>query len=839
MAAAAAPSWMLVLLLFSGSPLSLPLSLPPLPEDPAIQRMAPEQCLWYLSLAGVDKANPKSNNKVEQLLAEEDVQLFVREVTKQINAAFANAAPNDPLRKALGEEGPKLVETLLSRPMCVYIGSVGVGMNGPVVRGGLAVNLGDAAAATKASLEKVETALLTELGKPASVDAAGWHTVAISPEIPTVQWSVQDKYLLLGLGEGEGQKLNERRLNSKAAPDWLTQLRTQLPVERPAMVHFVNVKSMITLVQLPMAAAMGMDQSQSLLAGLGVKNLKYYGSVNGLDREGYVSRAIMPTEGEPTGLLSLALGEPLTKESLATIPPDASFAVAARVDPEHVIETLISIAAVLDPDLPAEFDQGAAQMAQLAGVHLKDDILDSLGDTWCLYNSPDDGGLVFTGLTLTVSLKDRDKLLQASDRLATISRQAAEQQQRNGESAMAIRDFEYRGQRIFFMNFVSPQSPFSPAWCLTDKQLVVSLFPQAIKSFLDREKKSSDDPAAKKSLADLPTVAALFADGKKPTVISYQDTPGLFKVSYPIAQIVAQFGFSSLQSEGIDLHIGLWPNARSIGPHLVSTLDVVQADKDGIHFQSRGSMPLGIGTVPLVTIAYIGFFTSEAGPMIPFGVNVAPAAGAVDQTNSEDYLRGISQGILTFEDSSHTLPAAFAADKEGKPLLSWRMAILPFIGEEELASQFHLDEPWDSDHNKALIERMPEVYKAPGSKAAAEFKTVYLGVRGDKTVFPGAKPIKLRSVTDGTANTIMVVETADDKAIVWTKPDDFESDDKNPIAGLIGLRDGIFLAAFVDGHVQDIPKDVDPDDLKALFTRNGDEKTDATNLKRSTAAAAK
>ena len=63
------------------------------------------------------------------------------------------------------------------------------------------------------------------------------------------------------------------------------------------------------------------------------------------------------------------------------------------------------------------------------------------------------------------------------------------------------------------------------------------------------------------------------------------------------------------------------------------------------------------------------------------------------------------------------------------------MAILPFIGEEELASQFKLDEPWDSENNKKLIERMPEGFKAPGSKASAEFKTVYLSVRGDKSPF--------------------------------------------------------------------------------------------------------
>jgi hypothetical protein len=323
----------------------------------------------------------------------------------------------------------------------------------------------------------------------------------------------------------------------------------------------------------------------------------------------------------------------------------------------------------------------------------------------------------------------------------------------------------------------------------------------------------------------------MFANGNKPTIISYQDTPNLFKVAYPFIQLGAQFAFSALQSEGIDVHLGMWPNARAIGPHLLTTTDTVQSTKDGIRIESRGSMPMGIGTLPMVLLP-VGLFGLRA-DQVQFGqVNVGVPAGMVEQNASQENLRRIAQAALSFEENSNTLPAAFAASKVGKPLLSWRVAILPFIGEEELASQFKLDEPWDSENNKKLIERMPEVFKAPGSKAAAEFKTVYLSVRGDKTVFSGAKPVKLRSITDGTAQTILMVETSDDKAVVWTKPDDFEADDKNPIAGLVGLRDGVFLAVFCDGHVDAIPADVDPDELKALYTRNGNEKVDASNLKR-------
>jgi hypothetical protein len=207
-------------------------------------------------------------------------------------------------------------------------------------------------------------------------------------------------------------------------------------------------------------------------------------------------------------------------------------------------------------------------------------------------------------------------------------------------------------------------------------------------------------------------------------------------------------------------------------------------------------------------------------------------ARAAQRKQSTNKLGQIAEAMFRFEADAKTLPAAFAADREGKPLLSWRVALLLYLGQANLAAQFKLDEPWDSEINKRLIEKMPEVYKAPGSKAAADFKTVYLTVRGDQTPFPGRKPIQLSSITDGMANTIMLVEASDDKAVTWTKPDDFEPDDKNPIAGLVRLQESEFLALFCDGHGRFIPQNVDPDDLKALFTRNGGELVDRSNLKR-------
>jgi hypothetical protein len=197
---------------------------------------------------------------------------------------------------------------------------------------------------------------------------------------------------------------------------------------------------------------------------------------------------------------------------------------------------------------------------------------------------------------------------------------------------------------------------------------------------------------------------------------------------------------------------------------------------------------------------------------------------AAQRAMSQNNLKQIGIAFHTYYDKYKVFPAAASYDKQGKPLLSWRVHLLPFLGEEELYKEFHLDQPWDGEHNKKLVARIPNVYRSANAKLTAAGKTLYLAPVGEATMFPGRKPVKITDVTDGTSNTIFIVEAAEDAAVVWTKPEDLNYDPKKPLAGLPGPpnKKGINVL-LVDGSVRLLPATIKLDTLRALFTRNGGE----------------
>jgi hypothetical protein len=197
---------------------------------------------------------------------------------------------------------------------------------------------------------------------------------------------------------------------------------------------------------------------------------------------------------------------------------------------------------------------------------------------------------------------------------------------------------------------------------------------------------------------------------------------------------------------------------------------------------------------------------------------------AAQRVESQNNLRQLTLAMHNYADrNSSRFPPQAVFSPEGKPLLSWRVLILPYLEEEALYKEFHLDEPWDSDHNKMLLAKMPKFFAMPGSPAGTT-DTHYLAFVGKSAFFDGKKGLRMPlDFPDGTSNTIMFVEAP--KGVPWTKPEDlpFDPDPTKPLPKLGGqFRDG-FNVSLCDGSVRFLRKTISDTTLRSAITRDGGE----------------
>lgn len=154
------------------------------------------------------------------------------------------------------------------------------------------------------------------------------------------------------------------------------------------------------------------------------------------------------------------------------------------------------------------------------------------------------------------------------------------------------------------------------------------------------------------------------------------------------------------------------------------------------------------------------------------------------------------------------------APPKGKGL-SWRVHLLPFLDHNALYQQFHLEEPWDSPHNKKLISQMPAVFsRLNGPK---DGKTTIHVFVGEGTPFGMKQPLRFRSITDGTANTIMAIDAAPSTAVEWTKPGGLQFDRSNPSTLTKYLRPSGTESLYFDGRLKTIPEGMSAEVLSLLI----------------------
>jgi hypothetical protein len=195
--------------------------------------------------------------------------------------------------------------------------------------------------------------------------------------------------------------------------------------------------------------------------------------------------------------------------------------------------------------------------------------------------------------------------------------------------------------------------------------------------------------------------------------------------------------------------------------------------------------------------------------------------------------RNIAQSVICYQAAYGHFPPAYVVDKDDRPLYSWRVLILEFLLDnfdyEAFHKKFNYSEPWNSTHNREVLDsmKMPKVFSCPA--ATKQNETNYVMISGPGTLSDGPHSVSQWDISDGSDKTLLLVETCD-SGIHWAEPRDLnfknvlEHFKRFDIPGIQSQHygDGAFVS-FCDGHQYWLRDDIDPKVLKALITIAGGE----------------
>ena len=236
-------------------------------------------------------------------------------------------------------------------------------------------------------------------------------------------------------------------------------------------------------------------------------------------------------------------------------------------------------------------------------------------------------------------------------------------------------------------------------------------------------------------------------------------------------------------------------------------------------------MVVVLGLLFVVGAAFIGIMTAWTIPAARSSQQAAMRAPC----NSN--LQRIGVAMQAYHAKHGSFPPAYVPDENGRPVHSWRVLILPYLGEQALYDQYDFDEPWDGPNNMLLADRMPAVYGCPASFTGFSSRTTYMMVVGPGTISDGPGTTRLDDVADGPSETILVVE-GNASGVKWLEPKDVLVEETD--FGVNSSEEGVFSdhfggahVLFCDGSVRFLSDMTDPDVLRGMTTIDGGETADS------------
>ncbi|MDB5389338.1 MAG: hypothetical protein JWM11_4984 [Planctomycetaceae bacterium] len=627
-----------------------------------------------------------------------------------------------------------------------------------------------------------------------------------------------------------------------------------------ASVGLMDVKSLLDLARnIPLPETAPGAERRTVGDILKIAGIDKVGLVSG--RWGFRGEAIwsdttMEAPAPLTGLMALFDQKSLTVAELPAIPANCEQFSLIRLDGSKFYDALLKAAhegfeKFAPPDAPP-LDQLLSQANAIIGFDLKADLFEPLGETVAFYM---ESGSLLPTATLLVKLDDAAKLKETLGKLEEqVIALAGKELQEN----VHFRTKDYAGGRTVHIVQISGQALFSPSWVVDGDWLVIGTTPQSVEAYLKRV----DGKLPKwKPSADLVTAQKMMP--QKFVSLSYSDPrSGIRSVLglAPSGIALAEMGISEIRKQrqraGQDVdetaEFPITPEdvpvAEEVTASLFANVGVCTVDAEGIHWYTRNSIPgMPIPGAPGGSggVESVGVVAVLIALLLPA---VQQAREAARRTQDKNNMKQIGLALHNYHDTTGSFPQGAKENAELKKpeeRLSWLVEILPYLDQAQLYNMVKQDKGFADEENKNAFSSSLAVFMNPSQAKFPDLKgygpTTYVGMAGvgkdaatlkiddpKAGIFGYDRKTKIRDITDGTSNTIMVTES--DKDIgPWANggPATIRGLANKPyINGPDGIgRNGVggVHVLLADGSVRFVSQNIDNAVLEALATKAGGE----------------
>lgn len=610
----------------------------------------PENTLVYIGRSGCDQTDAACRlTAFGKTLTDPQVERFTEQVWTAINDALARQFP-----KKKGEIQhaalQRVLETLGRRPVAIGVIDGGLGERGPFAQAALVVHVGKEA---ETFLSDVDV-LFTIKGVPATqpVEATGQVTRQIMLPVPGgAYYGLVKDYFIFAIDEQTIQKIGKQLGSPKtslAKNAALVASRKKIGGNDRSRILsvFVNVSRVIEVLKRE-TAHQDSSTVEKWFAGLfsvGENLNSFCWEKHYRDRGCYDAMYLyVPGKGAEWSLSSA--GKTLSDDDLSIIPQSPSWATVCQVDLSAVWDKLVSFVEPVDPKFHQEILNGVKKLEDKLGFSIDEDFLKLVGPVIILYDAPENGGFLFSGITIVVESSDAKKLQESLRKVVE-----AIQKEVGEEPKIAVSSFEHNHHRVEFVNVAAPM-PIAPAWSSHGKWVVVGLYPQMVTTALDRFAEGS---SKRESILDNPDViAAKKSLGELGSSFSYVDTKAAWEQLYSWALLVAQMGAGAAQGEGAKIDISSFPTQAGLTRHLFADIGTTRVDPDGVLYASYGPMP--VGTMPMLS-SNIATTATLVSVLLP---SLSRARELSKRTVCAANMRGIGQAMYIHAQDGERFPPDF------------------------------------------------------------------------------------------------------------------------------------------------------------------------------------